>query len=115
MSASNCDLIRCQTTFVLSSDCYTDMIMIEFYTHWVELNSKNISQFETLWASLSAATQQVGLSDLTAPSALKRICNSLLWLHALRLESPRKAGSYDRQPRKSLKFGFSYAGTRDEQ
>jgi hypothetical protein len=25
--------------------------------------------------------------DLTAPSSLKRICNSSLWLHALRLES----------------------------
>jgi len=56
-----------------------------------------------------------GLSDFATPSALKRICNSLLWLHALRFESLRKAGFYDRQPRKLLKLGFSYAGTRDEQ
>jgi hypothetical protein len=28
-----------------------------------------------------------GISEIAAPSALKRICNNPLWLHALRLES----------------------------
>ena len=44
--------------------------MLKNLTGWVNRLSTKTSLFKTLWASLSATTQQVGLADFTESAAL---------------------------------------------
>jgi hypothetical protein len=61
--------------------------------------SLNFSKYFTLWASLSATPQQVGIAAFTASALLQDIRGKLLQLHALRLAAAAKSAIADfREP-----------------
>ena len=55
----------------------------------------NFSKFFTLWTSLSATPQQVGITAFTASALLQGIRGKLLQLHALRLTAAAKSAIAD--------------------
>jgi len=57
--------------------------------------SPNFSKFFTLWASLSATPQQVGITAFLASALLQGIRGKLLQLHALRLAAATKSAIAD--------------------